>query len=117
MMNELEHLLSVQNEAGELPHWHAEKKALYWADIVDPLIYKYSPGTDQLQEFSVNIHVTGLGLRKNGGLTASKSGLYLADPKLSGIEFLIDPEIDKENVRFQTWMAWSTLRDVSGPGH
>ena len=101
MMNEIEHMLSVQNEAGESPHWHAEKKALYWADIVDPHIYKYSPGTDELQEFSIDIPVTGLGLRQNGGLIlASKSGLYLADPKLSAIEFLIDPEIDKTNVRF-----------------
>jgi sugar lactone lactonase YvrE len=101
MPNEVEHLVSVQNEAGESPHWHADKKALYWADIVNPHIYKFIPETGQLQEFKLDIPVTGLGLRKNGGLIlAAKNGLHLTGPKLSQLDFLIDPEKEKPNVRF-----------------
>lgn len=100
-MSDIEHLLSVQNEAGESPHWHPEKKALYWADIVDPHLFKYTPENKKLQKFPVDIPVTGLGIRKTGGLIlASKSGLYLANPKLSKISFVIDPEKDKAEVRF-----------------
>ena len=100
-MSNIEHFLSVQNEAGESPHWNAEKQALYWADIVDPHIYKYTTEDNQLQIFPVDIPVTGLGLRKSGGLIlASKSGIYLADPNLSEMSLLIDPENEKPDVRF-----------------
>jgi len=114
-MSEIEHLLSIQNEAGESPHWHVEKKALYWADIVDPHIYKFFPDTDQLQEFALNLPVTGLGLRQDGGLIlATKSGLYLADPKLSQLSLLIDPEKDKPNVRFNDGLVDSQGRFWAG---
>ncbi|NQS92106.1 MAG: SMP-30/gluconolactonase/LRE family protein [Chloroflexi bacterium] len=100
-MSEIEHLLSVQNQAGESPHWNAEKKELFWADIVDPHVYKYTTKDKQLQKFPLDIPVTGLGLRESGGLIlASKSGLFLADPNLSQLSFLIDPEKNKPGVRF-----------------
>jgi sugar lactone lactonase YvrE len=100
-MSNIEHFLSVQNEAGESPHWHAETKTLYWADIVDPHIYKFSTEEEKLQKYPVQVPLTGLGLRESGGLIlAAKSGLYLTDSKLSDFIFLNDPEQDKPDVRF-----------------
>ena len=32
-MNEVEHLLGVQNEVGESPIWISSEQALYWIDI------------------------------------------------------------------------------------
>jgi sugar lactone lactonase YvrE len=100
-MSEIEHFLSVQNEAGESPHWHAESKTYYWADIVDSHIFKFSTEDKLLQKIPVNIPLTGLGVREAGGLIlASKSGLYIVDPEFSDFRFLMDPEQDKPNVRF-----------------
>jgi sugar lactone lactonase YvrE len=100
-MSALEHFLSVQNEAGESPHWHADSKTLYWADIIDPHICKFSIEEKHLQIIPVEIPVTGLGLRKSGGLIlASKSGLYLTDERLSNFTLLMDPEQGKNDVRF-----------------
>jgi sugar lactone lactonase YvrE len=100
-MDEVERILDVQNEAGESPHWDAEEKALYWADIVDPHLYRYYPATGKLDTIKTKIPVTGLGLRKTGGLVvASKIGLYLLDTTLKEARFISDPEADKANVRF-----------------
>ena len=100
-MSEVEHVLSIQNEAGESPHWNADEQALYWADIVDPHLYRYFPAEDKLDTFDTMIPITGLGLQESGGLVvASKSGLYLLDQQLQESKFLHDPEVDKPNVRF-----------------
>jgi len=100
-MSELEHLLEIQNEAGESPHWDAAEEALYWADIVDPHLYRYYPATGKLDTVKTNIPVTGLGLRESGGLVlASKIGLYLLDSSLKEAKFIKDPEAEKPNVRF-----------------
>ena len=100
-MSEVEHILDVQSEAGESPHWNAEEQALYWADIVDPHLYRYDPATAKLDTIKTEIPVTGFGLRKSGGLVlASKTGLYLLDSTLKEARFITDPEADKPNVRF-----------------
>lgn len=100
-MSEIEHILPVQNEAGESPHWNTKEQALYWADIVDPHLYRYFPATGKLETIDINIPVTGFGLRKSGGLVlASKTGLYMLDSSLKEAQFIIDPESDKLNVRF-----------------
>jgi len=100
-VTELEHMISVQCEAGESPHWNAEKGLLYWADIVDPHLYKYTLNTGRLEKYPADIHLTGFGLRQNSGFVlASKTGLYLADDKLADLRLVIDPEQDKPAVRF-----------------
>jgi sugar lactone lactonase YvrE len=100
-MSEAEHLLVVQNEAGESPHWDADKQVLYWADIVDPHLYRFEPTTGELETFKIDIHVTGIGLRKAGGVVmASKSGLHLWDGQLKEHRFIVDPEADKPDIRF-----------------
>jgi sugar lactone lactonase YvrE len=100
-MYEVEHVLTVQSEAGESPHWNADEQALYWADIVDPHLYRYYPATGKFEVFNTSIPVTGLGIRESGGLVlASKTGLYLLDDQLKDSSYIANPEIDKPNVRF-----------------
>ena len=100
-MSEVEHVLSVQSEAGESPHWDAEEQALYWTDVVDPHLYKYTPADEEFKTIPIDIPVTGLGLRQSGGMVvAAKSGLFLLDAQLSQPDLVIDPEKDKTNVRF-----------------
>ena len=100
-MSDVEHVLSVQNEAGESPHWDADTQTLYWADIVDPHLFRYNPAEDKLETYATDLPVTGLGIRQAGGLVvASKSGLYLLDEQLQYSNFLTDPEADKPDVRF-----------------
>jgi sugar lactone lactonase YvrE len=42
-MDAIEHILTVRNEAGESPRWDSASQTLYWADIVDPHICRWSP--------------------------------------------------------------------------
>src|SRR5262245_27559668 len=34
---------------GEVPQWDARDKSLYWADILKPAFYRYSPSTGDLK--------------------------------------------------------------------
>lgn len=100
-MSEIEHVLAVQNEAGESPHWDIAQQVLYWADIVDPHLYRYHPASGELQRVRCSVPVTGLGLRASGGLVvASKTGLYLFNRAMQRHRFLGDPEAGRPNVRF-----------------
>jgi sugar lactone lactonase YvrE len=105
-MAEIEHVLAVQCEAGESPRWDAEGQLLYWADIVDPHLYCFNPQTRELNTYPCSVPVTGIGLRKAGGLIlASKTGLYLLDASFQTYTFLVDPEAHKPNVRFNDGMV------------
>jgi sugar lactone lactonase YvrE len=100
-MSEVEHLLAVQCQAGESPHWDADSGLLYWADIVDPHLYRFDPATGDLKAAAIDVPVTGLGLRHSGGLVlASKTGFYLLDADWRTHRCVADPEADKPNVRF-----------------
>jgi sugar lactone lactonase YvrE len=42
-MEQLEHLLPVQNNCGETPIWVPEEMALYWVDTGGRSVYRYTP--------------------------------------------------------------------------
>src|SRR5664279_1251395 len=100
-MAEIEHVLPVQCEAGESLRWDSEAQLLYWADIVNPHLYCFNPLSGELKTYPCAVPVTGIGLRKTGGLVlASKNGLFLLEPDFQTYTFLVDPEAQKPNVRF-----------------
>jgi sugar lactone lactonase YvrE len=105
-MDAVERVLSVQCEAGESPRWDGEARCLYWADIVDPHLYLYRPLTGELKTYPASVPVTGIGLRKSGGLVlASKTGLHLLDADFHTYTFLANPEAGKPNIRFNDGMV------------
>jgi sugar lactone lactonase YvrE len=100
-MNDLEHLLAVQNELGEGPVWDAEDQVLYWVDIYGQAFYRFSPATGDLRKIEVGVQVGALAPRISGGLVmATRRGFALWDEQSAALAFLADPEADHPETRF-----------------
>jgi len=100
-MNQVEHVLTVQNKLGEGPVWSAEEQALYWVDIENNSFFRYFPTTSKYESFDVGVPIGVLALRAAGGLVmATKNGFAFWDPKTQALQFLANPEADKPHTRF-----------------
>jgi len=92
-MDEAQHLLSVQNVAGESPLWVPEEKALYWVDCEGGKLFRLDTVSGRHQAFQAELPVTAIGRRAKGGwITATKKGLAFWDPKSNRFQFIVDPE-------------------------
>lgn len=97
----LEHLLPVQDVAGETPMWIPEEQALYWIDLGDPKVHRYDPADGQTREWSLDVPITALARRSKGQwILAAKTGLYFWDQEENRCEFIADPEADNPALRF-----------------
>ena len=100
-MNQVKHVLTVQNKLGEGPVWSAEEQALYWVDIENNSFYRYYPTTSKYESFDVGVPIGVLALRSAGGLVmATKNGFAFWDPQTQGLHFLANLEADKPHTRF-----------------
>jgi len=100
-MNQVEHVLTMQNKLGEGPVWSAEEQALYWVDIENNSFFRYFPTTSKYESFDVGVPIGVLALRAAGGLVmATKNGFAFWDPKTQALQFLANPEADKPHTRF-----------------
>ena len=100
-MNQVEHVLTMQNKLGEGPVWSAEEQALYWVDIENNSFFRYFPTTSKYESFDVGVPIGVLALRTAGGLVmATKNGFAFWDPKTQALQFLANPEADKPHTRF-----------------
>ncbi len=100
-MDNLEHLLAVQNILGEGPVWDAEAQVLYWVDIYGQTFYRFSPTTGELRAFEVGVQVGVLAPRAAGGLImATRNGFALWDEHSEALTFLADPEANHPETRF-----------------
>ncbi|MCP4342165.1 MAG: SMP-30/gluconolactonase/LRE family protein, partial [Desulfobulbaceae bacterium] len=100
-MNEVEHVLNIENEVGESPIWMPDEQALYWIDIEGCKVFKYAPSTKELKTFEVDFPITSLWPCADGRwITAAKTGLYYWDSESNQSEFILDPEADAEGIRF-----------------
>jgi sugar lactone lactonase YvrE len=92
-MDEAQHLLTVQNVAGESPIWVPEEKALYWVDCEGRKLFRLDTGTGRHQVFQAELPVTAIGRRAKGGwITATKKGLAFWDAQSNRFRFIVDPE-------------------------
>lgn len=101
MVNEVEHVLPVQNKLGEGPLWHAQEQALYWVDIESDCFYRWSPETGKLDSFEVGLPIGALGFRQAGGLVlATRDGFAFWNEADRSLQMIADPEADKPEARF-----------------
>jgi L-arabinonolactonase len=96
-----ENFLSIGNQLGEGPLWHAGEGALYWVDIEGETLFRYFPGEDKLESFQVGQPVGCLAFRESGGLLmALRDGLGFWDWDTKEIEIIANPEADRQGARF-----------------
>jgi len=100
-VSDIEHVLPVQNEVGETPLWIPEQKALWWIDIEGKRVHRLDPASGEHQTFGVDFPITALARRAAGGwIAAAKTGVYFWDHRTGESEFVVDPEADNPDVRF-----------------
>ena len=100
-MNEVEHVLAVQNELGEGPLWVPTEQALYWVDILNHLIFRYEPATGARHVFDPGVAVTVLARRVAGGFVAGTArGFAFWDGRTEKLEFIANPEAARPHIRF-----------------
>jgi len=101
-MNELEHVISIDNELGEGALWNVEEQALYWVNIVKGCFYRLYPASGKHERFDTGATTLGvLGLRASGGLVmATERGMAVWDFKTRTLKYLAEPEKDIPNSRF-----------------
>ncbi len=97
----VEHLLPVQQLAGETPIWIPDEQAVYWIDLGDSKVHRYHPGSGDTKEWTLNVPITALARRASGKwILATKTGLYFWDQESNTSEFIADPEADNPSLRF-----------------
>lgn len=91
-MNEVEHVLAVQNEAGEGPVWNTNEGALYWVDVPRHRFHRFFPAMGKHEVFEVGLPVSALGFRASGGLVmATRDGFALWDFQTQSLRFVANP--------------------------
>ena len=100
-VNQLEHLLNVQNELGEGPVWNVQQQALYWVDIKQSRLYRYFPAQNAITRIDLRQAIMCYGFCPDGRLiTACDSGLAYWDEATGQFEVIDSPEADKPERRF-----------------
>jgi sugar lactone lactonase YvrE len=99
-MSQVEHLLSVGNRLGESPIWVPAEEALYWIDW-EYSVWRYTPRNGETQRFDVPVPITALARRAGPGwLLIAQDGLYGWDPAANEAAFIVAPEPDRPEMRF-----------------
>ena len=92
-MDSIEHLLAVQNVAGESPMWSPGEKALYWVDCEGDKAFRMDTVGVVYQAFGADMPVTAICPRGRGGwIAATKKGLAFWDGSGGHFEPILDPE-------------------------
>jgi len=100
-MSELEHILSVKNEAGEGPVWNADEQALYWVDVLGHCFHRFYPATGKHEVFEVGLPVSALGFRESGGLVmVTWEGFAFWDPQTKEVQLFANPAAEQPGSRF-----------------
>lgn len=103
-LDEVERLWHSQDRVGEGPLWDAAEQALYWVDIEQNVFHRLYLGGEkagQAQTFGAGVMVGAVALREAGGLLlATQRGLGRWDDPTSPITWLVNPEQNKPNNRF-----------------
>ena len=92
-MSQIEHLVAVQNVAGESPIWSPKEKALYWVDCEGSKAFRMDTVGAAYQSFEADMPVTAICPRQRGGwIAATKTGLAFWDGQGGHFERIVDPE-------------------------
>ncbi len=100
-MSEVELLLDSKNQLGEGPMWDADSQIFYWVDIIENCFYSLDPLTNDVRRYDIGQPVGTVVLRQQGDFVlALRDGLAFYDARTKKLDFIIDPETDKPDSRF-----------------
>ncbi len=75
---------------GECPMWDSKGNVLFWSDMLGGFIYKYNPKNGSVKKIAGGKNISGLALKKNGGLVcACHQGVYIWEEK-KGYQLIAD---------------------------
>jgi sugar lactone lactonase YvrE len=124
-MSRVEHLLSVQNVAGESPIWVAAEESLCWVDCEGARAYRVGLGKAAWETFDADMPVTAICPRAKGGwIAATKKGLAFWDGRGGHFEPIVDPEAGHDGHRCndaaidrrgRLWVGTMNQKDLSAP--
>jgi sugar lactone lactonase YvrE len=101
MAQSAELVLDAQAELGEGAIWDADRRVLYWVDILGCQVHVYDPASDQDRAIDVRQYVGTVVRRRSGGLMlALHHGFANLDLETGRVEVVADPEQHLPGNRF-----------------
>lgn len=92
-------IADVKAMLGEGPIWVEREQALYWVDILERRLFRWS-GSDDVRTIDLPVHVCSLAPRAGGGFIGAGYDGFLAIDEAGRIELIGDPEPELETNRF-----------------
>jgi sugar lactone lactonase YvrE len=84
-------------QVGEGPVWDVAEQALYYIDILDKVVFRWDPASDDLKRWDLPDIVGSMALREGGGaIVALSSGVHSLDftsGEVASITVNADPEV------------------------
>lgn len=100
-MTTVELVLEAGIECGESPIWMPEESAIYFTDIPAKAVLRLVPETGALSRWAMPEEVGCLAPRERGGLVAAlRSGFAFIDLPAGSVDYIVDPEADRPQNRF-----------------
>lgn len=100
-MTELENVVRSQSKLGEGPLWSVEEQSLYWVDIHNCRVERFTPASRDHRVFEFDTAITALGFRSRGGFVAATArGIGFMQLSLLTPDIAAHPEVDKLYNRF-----------------
>lgn len=97
----VECVLDVSAEIGEGPVWASDEQRLYWVDVEVGVLHRFNPDSGRDETWQLGEAIGCLALRRTGGLVvALRSGFAFFDPATGTLEYLVDPEPERPENRF-----------------
>lgn len=88
-------------QIAEGPFWDQKKQVLYWIDILEKTINVYNPAKKKNRVIQLDKMIGALIPSNNDKfLAALEDGLYIINPETAESEFLVNPESNTEQTRF-----------------
>jgi sugar lactone lactonase YvrE len=107
---------------GEGPVWVAEEQALYWVDILGPVLQRWQPASESHQHWKMPTDIGCFALREQGGAVLGlRTGFAFLDFPSGKVSPLADPEATKAYTRFNDGKCdrcgrfWAGTMDEVGP--
>ncbi|MGD6818898.1 SMP-30/gluconolactonase/LRE family protein [Metabacillus sp. 84] len=114
-MGQAELVYDAKAILAEGPVWDDRENLLYWVDIHGEAIHIFNPETKNDQLVKIGQKIGAISIAEKGGFIAAlEEGLYFIDPNSGEKTFIINPEEDKPDNRFNDGKCDPRGRFVAG---